>query len=135
MKKIYSLLFCLVVGVCGYSQTVTIPDAVFKTVLTSIDANEDNSYMAMDEEYNPITIDLNSDGEIQLSEAETVFTLIINYEELGTITDITGIESFSNLKTIEISMQSIAVADFTEMDSLETLHWVNNSTESLDIQG
>ncbi|GEM_PF-2601358 len=95
VKSIISFLALFLCGL-SYSQNVYIPDPIFKNLLIS---NTEASQYAKDLNGNFTKIDLNEDGEIQISEAENISYLATAYYYL---TDITGIEAFKNLTELNI---------------------------------
>ena len=94
--------------------TVNIPNANFKAYLVGNTA-----------------INTNGDTEIQCSEA-TSFTGEIDCYYLS-ITDMTGIESFSNLTILKCAANGIGVLDVTQNTALITLFCNHNSIASLDL--
>ncbi|RKS42261.1 hypothetical protein BC962_3308 [Gillisia mitskevichiae] len=107
---------------------IEIPDEYFKNALINtniIDTDND--------EQGDSDIDLNNDGEIQVSEAEKISGLIfsINYAEVRRVIDFTGANSFKNLKVLKISgtsdrlepnFDSIQISyDFSGLKQLEKL--------------
>jgi hypothetical protein len=84
------------------SQNVNIPDANFKSFLVS-----------------DITINTNSDSEIQISEANSYSGMIdCSYEYIN---DLTGIEEFTSLTSLICSNNTMNVVDVSQCQSLETL--------------
>ncbi len=114
MKK---LLYIFLFFTCfANAQIVTIPDQNFKTLL--LEANDIN-YTA-----GGLIIDTNSDGEIQLSEAQAITSLSIT----GTnIEDITGITSFSNLLNLSFANTLITTINIPNFQDITTLTFNNNS--------
>lgn len=113
--------------ICGvlHAQIITIPDANFKSKL--LQANATNG-IAYDVNYNPITVDLNSDGEIQLSEALNVHSLeIMN----SSIADLTGISSFVNLKWLNCPNNSLTTLDLGSSIVLMGLQASHNSLTAI----
>lgn len=102
MRKFYTTLAFILFTTIAQSQIVTIPDANFKLALLN---------------YQP-AIDTNSDGEIQVSEAQAVTTLDLT-GLLFQVNSIVGIESFSSLVNLNISYASIS--SFTPIYSLTNL--------------
>ena len=84
------------------AQNVNIPDANFKAALV------DNA-----------SINTNMDAEIQVSEA-SVFNGAINVSQLN-ITDLTGIETFVALDSLDCSLNQIAALNLSACTSLTTL--------------
>lgn len=100
------LLALLFVTAIASAQIVNIPDANFKYKL--ITANTVN-HVAQDINGESIVIDTNGDGEIQVSEAQTVYRLYING---GAISNIGGISSFTNLSWLDFHSNGL----ITNMD-------------------
>lgn len=83
---------------------IEIPDDYFKQLLVSspsIDTNADDK--------GDSDIDLNNDGEIQVSEAKEIEGLILSldYTEINRIVDFTGINNFENLTYLKITAPSL----------------------------
>lgn len=114
MKKLSFLLVVFAFGSYGYCQIVTIPDAAFKNYLLA-----------------QPTINLNSDAEIQVSEANA-FSGSIGCFNLG-IFDLTGIEAFTNLSVLAVPLNSISSLDVSQNTQLETLICPMNNLTSLDV--
>lgn len=106
MKKIY-LVTLMTMFSALQAQTVNIPDANFKSILT---INSNVYYMATDLMGQNTIIDKNHDGEIQLSEAANIQKLTIdvddfpnNYTNLfNNVVSMEGIKSFTNLTNLRI---------------------------------
>ncbi|MEQ8473726.1 MAG: T9SS type A sorting domain-containing protein [Marinoscillum sp.] len=94
-------------AVSCYEEVVDIPDSTFKNALLA-----------------DTSININSDGEIQLSEAESV-TDTINVAGMG-IDSLNGIEAFINLKYLVISNNNIGALDLSGNDSLKSLQASSN---------
>ncbi len=135
------LLILLLIGLQSYAQNVTIPDPNFKEYLLN----------------NP-NINLNSDSEIQLTEAQGVIYLDIgnpygtaNSERIGSLE---GIQSFVNLITLrcqnnlltsidlsqnislielDCSFNELSVINITQNINLEKFNCSNNKLTTLDI--
>ncbi|WP_404986771.1 T9SS type A sorting domain-containing protein [Chryseobacterium sp. M5] len=116
MRKIY-LIISLMMFTVFNAQIVNIPDANFKSLLTS-----DYPYMAKNLYGQNTIIDTNNDGEIQISEAENISKLdfdidqMQNYSNLyDNIISIVGIKSFTNLTELTIDkfplLQSIDISN------------------------
>lgn len=127
MKKYYLLL--LFVASWMNAQIVNIPDADFKAKL--LEATSDN-YIAFDILNNPITIDVNNDNEIQVSEALLVHKLHVNY---NSITSLVGIEAFQNLNYLNSSNTSITSLNLSMLTNLETLECSNSLLNDLTVSG
>jgi Leucine-rich repeat (LRR) protein len=120
MKKHY-LLF-LILSFTGHSQTITFPDANFKSILlTSSTSNN----IAKNAAGNSIKIDANNNGQIEQSEALLVYKLFYTNPTNGTppprlstqmqasiVTDVTGIAAFTNLNYLNVSINQPTVVSF-----------------------
>ncbi|MEQ9219471.1 MAG: Ig-like domain-containing protein [Cyclobacteriaceae bacterium] len=95
----------------GYSTdcAVDIPNAAFKTALTS---------------HTP-DIDLNDDGEIQISEA-LAFTDDLNVGNNAAITDITGIEAFQHITYLLAGNNDLQTIDLSQNTRLQDVRLFNN---------
>lgn len=121
-----TLLFLMLFCFKAYSQIVDIPDANFKTVLLS-------GTITTDADFNVIELDTNNDGEVQISEALTVFGISIPADSTAMITDVTGIEAFSNLERLWISEHSVTALNVTENTNLRYLGFTDNPISMLDV--
>ena len=97
----YFLFFIILVGfsIYGSSQNIIFSDIDFKNFLLQ---SSTSNIIARDLGNNNIKIDSNNDGEIQINETLNVYK-IFNNVHLPDITDLTGIEKFSNLTELVIS--------------------------------
>jgi hypothetical protein len=120
MKKLLlSLLFFT--GIAN-AKIVNIPDANFKAKLLSANpSNQIASTQTPDMNGNVFSfnkIDTNSDGEIQVSEAQIIKCLYINNSQINYLT---GIEAFTNLQLLNCSqnyLQSLNVSELTNLQHL-----------------
>jgi len=113
MKKLL-LLIGLISLTISQAQIVNIPDANFKNALL-------NYYPA---------IDTNGDGEIQVSEALNVQELYVNNDD---ISDLTGIEDFTNLTLLNCPVNELSSLDLSNNTNLTNLDCGNNQLTSLNI--
>ena len=140
MKKL--LLLLLFIGGIVNAQIINIPDPIFKAKLLSADVSNtiaSNNYPSLvDPYYTPNSynkIDTNNDGEIEVSEA-----LLIKYISIsgtlnlnGGITDLTGIEAFTNLKFLKCYYNSITNLNLASNLELVLLSCNNNQLTTLDV--
>ena len=112
MKKL--LLITLLFSVFANAQIVNIPDVNFKAGLI---ANG---------------VDTNNDGEIQESEALLIISII--FPNLN-ISDLTGIESFTNILQLDCSSNQLTSLDVSGLTNLEVLDCGNNQLINLNITG
>ncbi|MAL59609.1 MAG: hypothetical protein CMC14_06140 [Flavobacteriaceae bacterium] len=127
MKKL-SLIFTLFLLVsCSLSaQIVTIPDPVFKDMLVNLpcaDFDGDGTYES--------DVDLNNDGEIQVSEAAGVLRLRTNV--ISGITSVIGIEEFTALEVLNLEFQELTELNITQNVNLTYLSCGFNTIESIDV--
>jgi uncharacterized repeat protein (TIGR01451 family) len=133
MKKLI-LLLLLFTGIVK-AQIVNIPDANFKNRLVNtlcVDTNSDN--------ISDSDVDTNNDGEIQISEALVVTRLNVsgNIDNVLIppplqVSNISGIESFSNLQLLDCSFNQISILDLNSFTNLLELYCDNNLLNTLDI--
>jgi hypothetical protein len=131
MKQLL-LFWVLWGGLTLSAQNVSVPDVIFKNKLITTscaDFNNDGIYDG--------DVDTNDDGEIQVSEAQAVQRLKINnssFPNASSITDLTGLGSFSNVKEIQLgynALTNFAVA----LPNLEVLKINNNLISNLNLSG
>jgi hypothetical protein len=115
MKNLYILLIALFAFTISQAQIVNIPDANFKNALLN---------------YTSPIIDLNGDGEIQVSEAENVIYLSVTSQNISSLQ---GIESFINIVQLSCNFNQLTSLDVTQNLSLESLRCQNNQLTSLDV--
>jgi Leucine-rich repeat (LRR) protein len=133
MKKLYILSF-LIIGFIANAQIINIPNADFKAVLLS--ASPSNTIASIenpDSNGNVITynlIDVNNDGEIQVSEAQAIKLLNLNSFYSS---DLTGIEAFINLKTLHCKYNFLNSLDISQNTALTYLDCSHNGLSILDV--
>ncbi|UXX79939.1 Ig-like domain-containing protein [Reichenbachiella carrageenanivorans] len=115
MKKILLITAALtMISLGAMAQNVNIPDANFKAYLVG-----------------NTNINTNGDTEIQVSEA-TAFTGAININNDG-ISDLTGIEHFTNLTYLIAPFNQLTSIDVSQNTALLSLNVQDNMLTSLDI--
>lgn len=125
--KIKLILFFTVFTTLCNAQIVNIPDANFKNALLTtlcVDADQNGIYDS--------DADLNNDGQIQDSEAALVKNLDISGRY---ISDLTGIQSFTNLKTLYCQNNKLTAVNFSSNVKLQLLACSDNNFVSLSING
>lgn len=129
MKKLYLFLVIVLFGFIGNAQIVNIPDANFKAKLLSSDATPFNAFV-----FNfaslPFALDVNNDGEIQVSEALLVKQLNISH---SAISDLTGIQAFANLMVLNCNNNQLSHLNVSNIPSISLLQCQNNLLSSLDV--
>ena len=136
MRKLYFSLWALFFFFVTNAQIVNIPDANFKAKLLS--ANSSNQVAStetpnVDGNVNTFTsIDTNSDGEIQVSEAS-----VIKYLSLynSSITNLDGISSFTNLESLICYGNQLTSLSINGLINLKFLSSSNNQLTSLNLTG
>lgn len=105
------------------STIVNIPDNNFKAALLEHGKSITGNGISV--------IDINGDGEIQITEAEA-YNGTIECESKA-INDVTGIQAFINLKKLNISKNTISSLDVSKSISLEYLNCAVNKISILDV--
>lgn len=115
-KPMKTLLLLLVVTLTlpVSAQIVNIPDPNFKAALLNHD---------------PV-IDTNSDGEIQVSEAEAAIQVVVGNEN---ISDLTGIEAFVNILRLWFSQNQVTTIDTSALINLTQIDFSRNQLTSVDL--
>ncbi|UCH14453.1 MAG: hypothetical protein JSV22_00450, partial [Bacteroidales bacterium] len=114
MKTLILWILVLTIASVANAQNVNIPDINFKNTLINY------------------SVDTNYDGEISYAEAEAIYYLYI-FE--NSITDLTGIEAFINLDTLEISNTQATRLDVSACTALKFLACSGNQFTSLNVSG
>jgi hypothetical protein len=127
MKKIYFLLlaFFLLTGV--NAQIINFTDVNFKNKLLEADII---NTIAKDLNGDFFKIDANNDNEIQITEAENISWLDLNF---SAITDLSGINSFSNLEYLDFSRNNILNTDISGLKKLKRLFLADTLIETLNL--
>ncbi|MCD2260539.1 DUF7619 domain-containing protein [Psychroserpens luteolus] len=129
MKRILLFLFLISFYSTIHAQIVNIPDANFKAKL--LEADWDNG-IAASASYDSEIIDTNGDGEIQVSEAQLITGLTII---ASSISDLTGIEAFTNLETLNCRINNLTSLDLTQNTNLISVNCSINSLTTLNVTG
>lgn len=136
--------------VINSTDSINIPDVNFKAKLVSASTSSFN-VIARNASGNPIVIDINSNGEIEESEALLVYSLSVRNSGIA---DLTGLAYFTNLKRLEVDFNpltslstaglvhlehlagyncSVATANLNDSVNLKTLMLNNNQLTTLNI--
>ncbi|MDQ0065781.1 DUF7619 domain-containing protein [Chryseobacterium lathyri] len=125
MKKLYFFVLFLA-HLSVVAQIVNIPDPQFKAKLLSGTAT---NHITQDLAGNWIPMDLNNDGEIQLSEAANIRDITI-YSPNGNqfqISSIEGVKSFTNLEYLDVSdCPSLLSVDISGMQKVKLVSFTDN---------
>ncbi len=130
MLKKSIFCFCLGISATYFSQNINFTDQNFKQFLVNVKVENKN---AIDINGNYTTIDLNNDGEIQVSEAENIGSLFTSYNK--TFNDINGIEFFKNLTYLNIdsakNLTSVNLKNLSKLNFLSAQYLDNLESLSL----
>ena len=106
--KTYYIIALLFLSVISHAQIVDIPDTNLKNALVNLStANLGNSVFEI--------ADTNGDGEIQITEAQTVSNLLLEQQN---IMDTTGLEAFLILEGLIIDDNPLSSLDVTQNANL-----------------
>lgn len=117
------------------AQIISFPDANFKAKLVA--ANTSNG-IAKNSFGNNFKIDSNNNSEIEVSEALNVYQLFITTNILNTTADLTnlsGIEYFTNLRIVNCSGNQISSLNLTALIHLEEIKANNNTLSTVNLSG
>jgi hypothetical protein len=132
MKNLYTFLILIFTIVCN-AQIVNIPDVNFKAKLLALNGN-----FATDFNDNPVNVDANQDGQIQFSEALLIKKLDVNdtfQSTISHITNITGIEAFTNLESLNCSFNNLTTLNVSMLSQLKEVFCSMNLLTLLNITG
>lgn len=132
MKKIYFLIALMTIAF-SQAQIINIPDANLKAKLLAADVTNN---IAQNNNYQNIKIDINSNNEIEVSEALLVYNLFVAASQSQTtnlISDISGLEAFANLKYLNLDFNNISSLNATLFPNLQQLHVSYNPLTSLNV--
>ncbi len=125
--KNFLLLVFLTWSIAINAQIIDIPDANFKNVLVNTNCADLDDFASFES-----NVDLNNDGEIEVSEAQLVFGLNLEDQE---ISNLNGIEFFVNLKELRCKNNQLTTLDLQSLTNLEMLLCSHNELNSLNIDG
>ncbi|WP_370519286.1 leucine-rich repeat domain-containing protein, partial [Flavobacterium sp. 9AF] len=133
MKKIYFLLLVLF-GLNVQAQIINFPDANFKAKLLSASSSNQIASTEVPNVYGNVTtyttIDTNNNGEIEESEAALITYLNV---QQSNIADLTGINYFVNLLSLNCIINQLIAVDVTQNINLQRLRLDLNDLISLDV--
>jgi len=128
MKKLFLIILSFLITSSLYSQIINFPDANFKAKLLESDSGVPIAYGVG----GSFKIDANNNGEIEVSEVLLVDQLFI---QNSNISDLTGIEYFTNLYELRCEDNSLTELDVTMMPDMRILNVYNNDLIDLNITG
>lgn len=126
MKKSI-LLLALCWSFFGQAQIINIPDIAFKAKLLQADSGNSIAFAGG----SMVKIDTNLDGNIQESEALLIDSLNVSF---ANISDLMGIQSFSNLKKLQCQSNSLSGnLDLNALNQLSDLNFASNQISGLNV--
>ncbi len=130
-------LFVILSSATTWCQTITFQDLAFKNALLFITSSNTGIYWAKDNIGNFITIDADASGTIEVAETIVVAELFVAQyiATVPPITNISGIEYFTNLRKLNCSGHEISQLDLSSLSNLRELHCVNSNVTTLNVQG
>lgn len=119
MKKELLTIMCIAGGYMATAQTINIPDSVFEQVLIDKEIDSDGIV----------------NGQILTADALAVTTLTITSPNIGTnnIEDLTGIEGFTNLESLTVTVTMISELNVNTLTKLKHLNCAGNMLTNLDV--
>ncbi len=136
MKNTLLTLFILLLNQIN-AQVINFPDSSFKSRLVSSSVTNTSS-IAKDVNGSSIKVDINNDGEIEVSEALLVYEIRTN-NIMFPINDFTGISNFQNLRKYrlagDVNPSPTVFLDFTGLVNLERIECNNTGIQSLTVAG
>ena len=120
-----SLCICLMLASCSLNEDINelttdyvkIPDFSFESIL--------------------IDLGIDSDGQVNQKmskqDAEKIFKLDLSSLDFGAIDDFTGIEAFTNLRSLTVTRHSIEHIDLSSNRELKMLNLVGNQLINIDL--
>ena len=132
MKKLYFLFLAFLFLNSSVGQIIDFPDASFKRILVSA---RPNNFIAQDLVGNYTNIDLNNDGEIQVTEAQAISSLGISGYNNDKVRDLTGIQQFTNLRYLYVQENNIAELNLSGLTNLLEVKYVANNTNTINLTG
>jgi hypothetical protein len=125
MKTKTLLFFTFLLSHYIQAQNISIPDAIFKARLLS---SNSNNTIAKDLNGNYFSIDANNDNQIQQIEANNVSAININaHETSNRVSDITGINSFTNLTSLDVEYNNVSNINIAGLQYLTNIDCSNNN--------
>ncbi|NMH28113.1 DUF7619 domain-containing protein [Flavobacterium silvaticum] len=125
----YLLFLVLTLTFSASGQTISFADNDLRSYLAGANATNNRAFTGNV----AVSIDTNSDGQIQLSEAAAITRLWIEYD---LVDDLTGIENFANLTQVDFKATGIATANLSGMTNLQQIQFYQNpALTSVTISG
>lgn len=110
-----------------FSQIVYIPDTNLKNALVN-----DNVVSTGTSNFAFRSVDSNNDGEIQISEALAVTSLLLEFKNINSLE---GIQAFTNLTRLRVYRNNLSFVPVLNMPSLTRLSISENNLTTIDLSG
>ena len=121
------LLISITISFAAKAQIINIPDANFKAKLLEADYTKSIARNLLN---NYIEVDINGNNEIEQSEALRVYNLDVSSSQ---ITDLTGIQAFTNLRSLGISENQLTSINVSGLTNLQGLYCDRNQLTNLNL--
>ena len=136
--KNFLLLLLLMTGMAK-AQIITNFDPGFKNILVNYVTVDTNNDGIAETDYTGY-MDTNRDGEIQVSEAQAVKSLVLGYFSGSpfmsyVLQSVAGIENFTNVTYLDCHYNRLTSLDVSGMPQLQTLKCSENKLTSLNVSG
>lgn len=142
MKKYYFLFLAVFQIFVANAQIIQFPDSRFKAKLLASTYNDNQAYyfIAADDNQMDMVVDANHDGEIDVLEAQAVYFLNVQgysngLENPNNITDLTGIEYFTNLRALNCADNALTALDVSALTNMTNFRCDRNDISDLNISG
>lgn len=129
MKTFYLSILLLCIFKISDAQIVNIPDANFKNALVNSNCATHLSW-PISGGFNLYDVDLNNNGEIEVSEAENIRVLYIDEYNISSLE---GVQYFTNLEYLNCEENVITQLDLNDMTNLEGLECDDNQLVNLNL--
>ena len=129
MKKLYFLIFFVLLSILTQAQIINFPNQNFKNRLLAADSDVNYAKNLAGAYFK---IDANNNGEIEVTEAAEVSWL---YARQCNTNSLVGIENFINLKTLHADENFLNSLDVSACTQLEYLYCDANFLTSLNVSG
>lgn len=127
----YGYANCVTYTDCLYNDIVLIPDAKFKAKLVKASANS-GTQTVMDANDKYIVVDVNKNGEIEISEALMVYKLNVISSDIASLE---GILKFTNIRELYCGFNRLTTLDVSTLTELDDFNCSDNSIATLNITG
>ncbi|QQX75503.1 MULTISPECIES: T9SS type A sorting domain-containing protein [Aequorivita] len=121
------LLFFFLMSIAASAQIINIPDANFKNALVNTICADLDANGSLDGD-----VDTNNDGEIDVDEAENVFRLVVDDQNIDSME---GLQYFIHLFRLSCQDNNLTELDLSALQYLETIGCGRNQLTTLDFSG